>query len=328
MQMRAVVCKTWGPPESLVIEDRPALDAGPGKVVVSVKAASVKFADTLIIQNKYQTQPELPFIPGSEVTGILKAVGTGVAGWKVGDRVSAQTTYGGYAEEVVVEPERLTAIPVAIDFAGAAGLSSTYGTSYYALVDRGRLRAGETLLVLGAAGGAGLAAVEIGKVLGAKVIACASSDAKLAVCREHGADETINYAAEDLRARVKAITKGNGVDVVYDPVGGGYSELALRDMAWGGRHLVIGFTAGEIPKIPLNLPLIKGCSIVGVWIGAFARREPERYRANAAEIWKWLAEGKVKPHVSGRYPLERVADALHALMARKVAGKVVLTPGA
>jgi NADPH2:quinone reductase len=326
--MKAVVCNAWGPPESLVMEDRPALEAGPGKVVVSVKAASVKFADTLIIQNKYQTQPELPFIPGSEVTGMVKAIGAGVEGWKVGDRVSAQTTYGGYAEEVIAEPDRLAAIPESMDFASATGLSSTYGTSYYALVDRGGLRAGETLLVLGAAGGAGLAAVEIGKVLGAKVIACASSDEKLAVCREHGADETINYASEDLRARVKAITKGNGVDVIYDPVGGGYSELALRDMAWGGRHLVIGFTAGDIPKIPLNLPLIKGCSIVGVWIGAFARREPARYRANAAEIWKWVAAGKIKPHVSGTYPLERAADALNALMQRKVAGKVVLTPGA
>jgi NADPH2:quinone reductase len=326
--MRAVVCHAWGPPESLVIEDRPPLEAGPGKVVVSVKAASVKFADTLIIQNKYQTQPELPFIPGSEVTGIVRAIGAGVAGWKVGDRVSAQTTYGGYAEEVIAEPERLTAIPESMDFASAAGLSSTYGTSYYALVDRGQLRAGETLLVLGAAGGAGLAAVEIGKVLGAKVIACASSDDKLAVCRERGADETINYVSEDLRARVKAITKGNGVDMIYDPVGGAYSELALRDMAWGGRHLVIGFTAGDIPKIPLNLPLIKGCSIVGVWIGAFARRDPARYRANAAEIWKWVAEGKLKPHVSGRYPLEQAADALNALAGRKVAGKVVLTPGA
>ena len=324
--MKAIVCKAWGPPESLVIEDRPPLEAGPGKVVVSVKAASVKFADTLIIQNKYQTQPELPFIPGSEVTGIVKSIGAGVEGWKVGDRVSAQTTYGGYAEEVVAEPERLTAIPASMDFAAATGLSSTYGTSYYALVDRGQLRARETLLVLGAAGGAGLAAVEIGKVLGARGIACASSDEKLAVCREHGADETINYASEDMRARVKAITKGNGVDVIYDPVGGQYSELALRDMAWGGRHLVIGFTAGDIPKIPLNLPLIKGCSVVGVWIGAFARREPERYRANAAEIWKWVAAGKVRPHLSGTYPLERAADALNALMARKVAGKVVLTP--
>ena len=325
--MRAVVCKAWGPPESLVIEDRPPLEAGPGKVVVSVKAASVKFADTLIIQNKYQTQPELPFIPGSEVTGIVKAIGEGVEGWKVGDRVSAQTTYGGYAEEVIAEPDRLAAIPDSMDFASATGLSSTYGTSYYALVDRGQLRAGETLLVLGAAGGAGLAAVEIGKVLGARVIAWASSEDKLAVCREHGADETINYTSEDMRARVKAITKGNGVDVIYDPVGGAFSELALRDMAWGGRHLVIGFTAGDIPKIPLNLPLIKGCSIVGVWIGAFARRDPARHRAHAAEIWKWVAEGRLRPHVSGRYPLERAADALNALMERKVAGKIVLAPG-
>lgn len=324
--MKAVVCRTWGPPESLVVEDQPALEAGPGKVVVSVKAASVKFADTLIIQNKYQTQPELPFIPGSDVTGVVKSVGAGVEGWTVGDRVSAQTTYGGYAEEVIAEPDRLASIPDAVDFASVAGLSSTYGTSYYALVDRGQLRAGETLLVLGAAGGAGLAAVEIGKLLGARVIACASSDEKLVVCRQYGADETINYSNEDMRARVKAITKGNGVDVIYDPVGGAYSELALRDMAWGGRHLVIGFTAGDIPKIPLNLPLIKGCSIVGVWIGAFARREPARYRANAAEIWKWLADGKIKPHVSGRYPLERAADALNALVDRKVAGKVVLEP--
>jgi NADPH2:quinone reductase len=324
--MKVVVCRAWGPPESLVVEERAALEAVPGKVVISVRAASVKFADTLIIQNKYQTQPELPFVPGSEVTGIVKAAGANVEGWKTGDRVSAQTTYGGYAEEVLVEPERLTAIPQGVDFETAAGLTSTYGTSYYALVDRGGLRAGETLLVLGAAGGVGLAAIEIGQVLGAKVIACASSDEKLAVCREHGADETINYASDDMRARVKAITKGNGVDVICDPVGGPYSELALRDMAWGGRLLVIGFTAGDIPRIPLNLPLIKGCSIVGVWIGAFARREPARYRANAAEIWKWLAAGMIRPRVAGRYPLERAADALNAISGRKVAGKVVLTP--
>ena len=323
--MKAVVCKAWGPPESLVIEDRPPLEAAPGKVVVSVKAASVKFSDTLIIQNKYQTQPKLPFIPGSEVTGVVKSVGAGVDGWKVGDRVSAQTTYGGYAEEVSAEPDRLAALPESIDFASATGLSSTYGTSYYALIDRGQLRAGETLLVLGAAGGVGLAAVEIGKVLGARVIACASSEEKLAVCRAHGADETINYVSEDMRARVKAITKGNGVDVIYDPVGGPYSELALRDMAWGGRLLVIGFTAGDIPRIPLNLPLIKGCSIVGVWIGAFAKRDPVRHRANAVEIWKWFAAGKIKPHVSAKYPLEKAADALNALAGRKVAGKVVLT---
>lgn len=324
MQMKAVVCKAWGPPESLVIEDRAPLDAVPGKVVVSVKAANVKFSDTLVIQNKYQAQPELPFIPGSEVAGILKSIGAGVEGWKVGDRVSAQTAHGGYAEEVMAEPDRLLAIPESIDFASAAGVASTYGTSYYALTDRAQLRSGETLLVLGAAGGVGLAAIEIGKVLGAKVIACASSEEKLAVCRAHGADETINYVEEDMRARVKAITKGSGVDVVYDPVGGPYSEPALRDMAWGGRFLVVGFAAGDIPKIPLNLPLIKGCSIVGVWIGAFSKRDPARHRANAVQLWKWFAEGKIKPHVWASYPLEKAADALNALAGRKVAGKVVL----
>ena len=323
--MKAVVCKAWGPPESLVIEDRPALVAAPGMVVMSVKAANVKFSDTLIIQNKYQTKPKLPFIPGSEVAGVLKAIGAGVEGWKVGDRVAAQAADGGYAEEVMVETDRLLAIPDTIDFASAAGLASTYGTSYYALTDRGQLRAGETLLVLGASGGVGMAAVEIGKALGARVIACASSEEKLAVCRAHGADETIDYVTEDMRARVKAITNGNGVDVIYDPVGGEYSELALRDMAWGGRFLVIGFAAGDIPKIPLNLPLIKCCSIVGVWMGAFAKRDRAQQRANAVEIWRWFAQGKIKPHVWGTYPLEKAADALNALAARKVAGKVVLT---
>ena len=326
--MKAVVCKAWGPPELLVIEDRPALEAGPGQIVMSVKAANVKFSDTLIIQNKYQTKAELPFIPGSEIAGVVKAIGAGVEGWKVGDRVSAQSANGGYAEEIVIEAERLLAIPETVDFASAAGLASTYGTSYYALIDRGELRAGETLLVLGASGGVGLAAVEIGKALGARVIACASSAEKLAVCRAHGADETINYVAEDMRARVKAITKGNGVDVIYDPVGGEYSELALRDMAWGGRFLVVGFAAGDIPKIPLNLPLIKGCSIVGVWLGAFAKRDRARQRANALELWKWYAQGKIKPHVWATYPLEKAADALNALAARKVAGKVVLTTDA
>jgi NADPH2:quinone reductase len=321
--MKAVVCKAWGPPESLVIEDRAALEAGPGKVVVSVKAANVKFSDTLIIEGKYQTKPELPFIPGGEVAGVLKSIGPGVEGWKVGDRVSAAG--GGFAEEALVEAAKLLKIPDSLDYASAAGLASTYGTSYHALIDRGQLRAGETLLVLGASGGVGLAAVEVGKALGARVIACASTDEKLAVCREHGADETINYVSEDMRARVKAITKGKGVDVVYDPVGGEYSELALRDMAYGGRFLVIGFAAGPIPKISLNLPLIKVCSIVGVWVGQFSKQDPARHRANALEIWKWYAEGKIKPHVWGTYPLEKAADALNALAARKVAGKVVLT---
>jgi NADPH:quinone reductase len=325
--MKAVVCNAWGPPESLVIEERPALEAGRGQVVVSVKAANVKFADTLIIQNKYQTKPELPFIPGGEVAGVVKAIGAGVEGWKVGDRVSGQASSGGYAEEVIVESDRLLAIPDSVDYASAAGVASTYGTSYYALIDRGQLRSDETLLVLGASGGVGLAAVEIGKVLGARVIACASTEEKLAVCRAQGADETINYVTEDMRARVKAITNGKGVDVVYDPVGGPYSELALRDMAWGGRLLVVGFAAGDIPRIPLNLPLIKGCSIVGVWIGAFSKRDPAQHRANALELWKWLAEGKIKPYVSAKFPLERAAEALNALAGRKVAGKVVLTTG-
>ncbi len=322
--MKAVVCKAWGPPESLVVEDRPSLEAAPGMVVLSVKAANVKFSDTLIIANKYQTKPELPFIPGSEVSGVVKAVGAGVDGWKVGDRVSAQSPSGGYAEEVCVEADRLQAIPDSIDFAGAAGLTSTYGTSYYALADRGQLKAGETLLVLGASGGVGLAAVEIGKAMGAKVIACASSEEKLAVCREHGADETINYTTEDMRARVKAITKGKGIDVVYDPVGGDYSELALRDMAWGGRFLVIGFAAGGIPKISLNLPLIKGCSIVGVWLGGMAKRDPVQRVEVAREIWRLYSAGKIKPHLWGTYPLAKAADALNAIAGRKVAGKVVL----
>jgi NADPH2:quinone reductase len=323
--MKAVICKAWGPPEALVIEDRSPLEASPGKVVVSVKTANVKFSDTLIIQNKYQTKSELPFIPGSEVAGVIKSIGAGVEGWHIGDRVSVQTASGGYAEEVLVEPDRLLAIPQSMDFATAAGLASTYGTSYYALTERGQLKAGETLLVLGASGGVGLAAVEIGKVLGAKVIACASTDEKLAVCREHGADETINYASEDLRARVKEITGGRGLDVVYDPVGGPYSEPALRDLAWGGRLLVIGFAAGDIPKIALNLPLIKGCSIVGVWVGAFIRRNPAQHRANARTLYEWYEAGKIKPHVWATYPLVKAAEALNAVAGRKVAGKVVLT---
>jgi len=326
--VKAVVCKAWGPPESLVVEEKLALTAGPGKVVVSVKAASVGFPDTLIIQNKYQTQPELPFTPGNEVAGVVKAIGAGVDGWKVGDRVYAQSSYGGYAEEVVTEADKLLAIPDAMDFPSAASLGSAYGTSYYALTDRGNLRPGETLLVLGAAGGVGMAAVEIGKALGARVIACASSEDKLAMCRQHGADETINYATEDLRARVKALTKGDGLDVVIDPVGGKYSELALRDMAWGGRLLVIGFTAGEIPKVALNLPLIKGCSVIGVWWGGLGRRSPERRREIVAELGRWYGEGKIKPHVSATFPLERAADALNALTQRKATGRVVLTPSA
>ena len=323
--MKAVLCKAWGPPESLVVEELAPLTAGTGQVVVSVKAAGVNFPDTLIIQNKYQHKPPLPFSPGSEVAGVVKQVGDGVAGWEIGDRVIAQTTFGAFAEEVVAEPSQLIALPEGMDFAPAATLGLAYGTSYYGLIERGRLRAGETLLVLGASGGVGLAAIEIGKILGATVIACASSEAKLAVCRRHGADETIDYTAEDLRARVKAITQGKGVDVVYDPVGGPYTEPALRDMAWGGRLLVVGFAAGDIPKVPLNLPLIKGCSIVGVWWGAFAKRDWAQHQANIAQLGRWYAEGRIEPHICATYPLEQAASALIALSERRVTGKVVLT---
>jgi len=323
--MRAVLCKQFGPPSSLVVEDVPSPVAGPGRLVVSVKACGVNFPDTLIIQGQYQFKPELPFSPGGEVAGIVKAVGEGVTSFKPGDRVIAATTWGGYAEEVVAEAARTLPMPDGMDFATAAAFTLTYGTSHHALKDRAVLQPGETLLVLGAAGGVGLAAVELGKAMGARVIAAASSPAKLAVCREHGADELIDYAAEDLRERIKALTGGRGVDVVYDPVGGDYSEPALRGMAWRGRFLVVGFAAGRIPSLPLNLPLLKGCAVLGVFWGAFTRNEPERNAANLRELMQWVGDGRLRPHVSARYPLERAADALDDLVQRRVHGKVVLT---
>jgi NADPH:quinone reductase len=323
--MKAVLCKAYGPPESLVVEDVVSPEPGPGEVVVSVKAASVNFPDVLIIQNKYQFKPQLPFSPGSEVAGVVKTIGDGVTTVKPGDRVMAFTTYGAFAEEVKTEATRLLPLPPAMDFTHAAAFGLTYATSDHALRDRGQLNSGETLLVLGAAGGVGLAAIEIGKALGARVIAAASTDDKLAVCREHGADDTINYATDDLRDRVKAITGGGGVDVVYDPVGGAYTEPALRSLAWRGRLLVVGFAAGDIPKIPLNLTLLKGCSIVGVFWGEFTRREPQRFTESMQQLGRWYADGKLKPHVSQTYPLERAADALTAMANRQVKGKVVLT---
>jgi NADPH2:quinone reductase len=294
-------------------------------VVVSVKAAGVNFPDVLIIENKYQVKPPLPFSPGSELAGVVKTVGTGVTGFAPGDAVMAITGYGAFAEEVAVDAKCLLAIPSGMDFVSAAAFGLTYATSEHALCDRGVLKAGETLLVLGAAGGVGIAAIEIGKVLGARVIACASTDEKLAVCREHGADEGINYATEDLRERIKVLTGGKGADVVYDPVGGPYTELALRSIAWRGRLLVVGFAAGEIPRIPLNLTLLKGCSIVGVFWGEFARREPQRFVQAMERLARWFAEGKLKPHISGTFPLERAADALTLMAERKAKGKVVLT---
>jgi NADPH2:quinone reductase len=323
--MKAVLCRSFGPPESLVVEDIPSPVPGPGEVVISVKAASVNFPDVLIIQNKYQVKPPLPFSPGSEVAGTVKIVGDGVTGVMSGDPVLAMTTYGAFAEEVKTEARRLLPIPAGMDFATAAAFGLTYATSEHALYDRGALKPGETLLVLGAAGGVGLAAIEIGKALGARVVACASTDDKLAVCRTHGADETINYATDDLRERIKALTGGNGADVVYDPVGGPYTELALRSIAWRGRLLVVGFAAGEIPKIPLNLTLLKGCSIVGVFWGDFTRREPQRSAEAMQRLAQWYTEGRLKPHISDTFPLERAADALTLMANRQVIGKVVLT---
>src|SRR5216110_159859 len=324
MSVKAVLCKQYGPPETLVVEELPSPRAGPGEAVVSVKAASVNFPDVLIIQNKYQFKPPLPFSPGSELAGVVKEVGAGVSSVRPGDKVMAFTTYGAFAEEVKTEAARLLPIPDGMDFNSAAAFVLTYGTSDHALRDRGALRAGETLLVLGAAGGVGLAAIEIGKALGARVIACASSDEKLAVCREHGADATINYAAEDLRERVKALTEGRGVDVVYDAVGGAYTEPAFRSLAWRGRLLVVGFAAGEIPKLPLNLALLKGAAVVGVFWGDFARREPKAFAGSIAQLGLWFREGKLHPHVSKIYPLEKAADALRLMAARQVKGKVVL----
>ncbi len=326
--MRAVLCKAYGPPESLVVEDLPAPTAGRGEVVLDVRACGVNFPDVLIIQNKYQFRPPLPFAPGGEVAGIIKEIGEGVSGLRIGQRVIGSSGWGGFAEELALDASRVTPIPDAMDFVTASAFLLTYGTSHYALKDRAQLRPGESLLVLGAAGGVGLAAVEIGKVMGARVIAAASAPEKLAVCREHGADEVIDYAREDLKERVKQLTAGEGVDVVYDPVGGAYSEAALRATAWNGRFLVIGFAAGDIPKIPLNLVLLKGCQIVGVFWGAFTAREPARNRANIEELLSWFTAGKIKPHVSATYPLERAATALNDMAARRVTGKVVLVPQA
>jgi NADPH2:quinone reductase len=326
MFMKAVLCKQYGPPESLTFEELPSPRPGPGEAVVSVKAASVNFPDVLIIQNKYQFKPPLPFSPGSELSGVVKEVGPDVTAFKVGDRVMAFTTYGAFADEVQTDASRLLPMPEGMDYPSAAAFLLTYGTSDHALRDRGALQAGETLLVLGAAGGVGLAAIEIGKALGARVIACASSEEKLAVCRQHGADAAINYAAEDLRERIKSLTDGRGVDVVYDAVGGPYTEPAFRSLAWRGRLLVVGFAAGDIPKLPLNLALLKGAAVVGVFWGDFARREPKRFADSVQQLARWFREGKLRPHVSQTFPLRQAAEALKLMAARQVKGKVVLIP--
>jgi NADPH2:quinone reductase len=317
------LCKEYGGPELLRVEEVPSLHAGPGQVVVSVKACGVNFPDALIIQGKYQFKPSPPFTPGGEVAGVVKEAGEG-AGAKVGDHVVALAPFGGYAEEVLSGAAQLVPMPDGLGFVAAACALTAHGTSYYALAERGQLKAGETLLVLGAAGGVGLAAIEVGKLLGARVIAAASSAAKLEACKQHGADEVIDYSREDLKQRVKELTGGNGADVVYDPVGGNYTEAALRAIAWNGRLLVIGFANGEIPKIPINLTLLKGCAIVGVFWGSFLVREPARSREMLSQILVWVRDGKLKPRIFATYPLERAADGLRDVMDRRVQGKVVL----
>lgn len=324
--MKAVLCKAYGPPESLVIEEVESLRPGKGQVVIAVKACGVNFPDTLIIQGKYQFKPAMPFSPGGEVAGVVKEIGEGVERVQVGDRVIVFAGWGGFAEEIVADAARLIPMPDGMDFTTAAAFVMVYGTSMHALQDRAQIKPGETLLVLGAAGGVGLATVELGKVMGARVIAAASSPEKLEICRQHGADEVINYAAEDLKERVKQLTGGKGVDVIFDPVGGNYSEAALRGMAWGGRHLVVGFAAGDIPRIPLNLTLLKGCSIIGVFWGSFVERDPTRNQQHLRELMAWFAEGRIKPRISAIYPLEQAAQALNDILERKVTGKVVLMP--
>lgn len=323
--MKAVICKDFSPRANLRLEDLPSPKPGPGQVLVQVAACGLNFFDGLMVEGKYQTKPDRPFTPGSEVAGVVAAVGEGVTTLRPGQRVLAFNGIGGYAEEALAEAERVHPIPDAMSFAQAAGFLITYATSHHALKDRAALRSGETLLVLGAAGGVGLTAVEIGRLMGARVIAAASSDEKLALCRDHGATVTINYAHEDLRQRIKDLTQGEGVDVVLDPVGGSHTETALRSLAVNGRHLVIGFAAGDIPKLPMNLLLLKQSSVIGVFWGAFARGNPARHAANMAELFSWFEQGRLRPHISAEFPLTRFDEALDMVMERRAKGKVVLT---
>lgn len=322
--MKAVLAREFAPLEKLVLEEIPPKVAAAGQVVISVKACGVNFLDGLIVAGKYQTKPPLPFSPGAEVAGLIKEVGAGVSSLAPGMRVLAMPGYGGFAEEVLAEAANVLPLPEKMDFATAACFPIVYATSLHALKDRAQLRTGETLLVLGAAGGVGLTAVEIGKIMGARVIAAASSEDKLALCKEHGADALINYATSDLRERVKELTSGKGVDVVYDPVGGAYAEPAVRSLAFLGRYLVIGFASGEIPKIPLNLLLLKQASLVGVFWGAYARARPADNARNFAELFAWYDQGLLHPHVSASFPLAGYREALEVVMNRRAKGKVAL----
>ena len=324
--MRALVCQQFDQPEALTVLEQPDPTPGPGEVVMAVEAAGVNYPDALMVMGQYQVRPPLPFVAGAEAAGTVAAVGEGVTHLRPGQSVVAFTGTGAFASHLVAPAAHVIPLPTGFPADVAATLPLAYGTALHALIQRGQLHRGETLLVLGAAGGVGLAAVMIGKALGARVIAAASTPEKCAAASEHGADEVINYAEEDLRERLRALTGKGGVDVVFDPVGDRYAEPAFRSLGWNGRYLVIGFAGGEIPRLPLNLPLLKGSSLVGVFWGEFARREPKANAENMARLLGWIAEGQVRPLVSARYSLERGPEALRALLNRQVTGKVVITP--
>jgi len=324
--MKALLCTRYGTPDDLELANIAEPKAGSGEAVVKIHAAALNFFDTLIIAGKYQYKPAPPFSPAAEFAGVVESLGTDVSGFKPGDRVLGYLTYGAARERVAVSVDRLIKIPAALDFDRAAGICITYGTTFYALKNRAALKRGESLAVLGAAGGVGLAAIELGKIMGARVIACASSDEKLAFARKHGADEGINYVKDDLKEALRHATDGNGADVIYDPVGGPYTEPALRSIAWQGRFLVIGFAAGEIPKLPLNLVLLKSCDVRGVFWGSWIERDPAGHRANTKQLLAWCLQGKLSSHVHAVYPLAEGPAALKAIAARKVMGKVILRP--
>jgi NADPH2:quinone reductase len=322
--MKAVLCKAFGPAENLVLEDVANPIAKKNEIVLDVHAAGVNFPDTLIIEGKYQFKPPFPFSPGGEAAGVISAVGEKITHLKAGDRVMALTGWGSFAEQVAVPAYNVLPIPEGMDFATAAAFSMTYGTSMHALKQRANLQPGETLLVLGASGGVGLAAVEIGKAMGARVIAAASSAEKLEVAKNAGADVLINYTETNLKDELKRLTDGNGVDVIYDPVGGDLFDQAIRSIAWNGRLLVVGFASGRIPELPVNLALLKGASVIGVFWGSFAQRQPQDNAANFGQLFKWFAEGKLKPLVSKVYPLSEAGEAIDSLGMRKAVGKVVV----
>jgi NADPH2:quinone reductase len=323
--MKAALCKSLDGPEGIAVEDIAEPVAGPGEVLITVRAAALNFFDTLIIRGKYQTKPELPFSPSGEVAGVVESVGAGVSGLTPGDRVAAYVGYGGAREKVAVPAAAIVLIPTGVSDDIASGISITYGTAIHGLKDRGEVKPGETVAVLGASGGAGLAAIEIAKLMGARVIAAASSDDKLAICKAHGADEVVNYDEANLKDELRRLTDGKGVDVIYDCVGAQYAEPAIRALAWQGRFLVVGFAAGEIPKIPLNLFLLKGASAIGVFWGESVKRDAQGHRANMVQVLDWIAAGKLKPRIHATYPLADIAEAIRVLDRREATGKVVLT---